>query len=138
MKSILLSPAAIDGNGPVRQSVGPSIVPSATWKEFQVENSSLTVKETLDSWATLCRERQAAMKARYEAAKGEAIFKQAGRIALKGNAKKGIGAGTMPMAAIKRVVATKRDLERQRHADAKRAAKTESGYAQLIAEASAE
>jgi hypothetical protein len=115
-----------------------TIIQSATWKEFQADNSTLTVKELQDSWSNLQRERQTAMAARYDEAKGTVVFKVAGRIALKGNTKKGIQAGSVQLAAIKRVTATKRELERQRHADAKRAAKTESGYAQLIAEASAE
>lgn len=112
-----------------------TIIQSATWKQFQADNSGLTVKELQDSWAQLCRERQAEMQARYEAATSTVTFKVTGRIAVKGNAKRGIQAGTVQLAAVKRVTATKRELERQRHVDAKRAAKTDSGYAQLLAEA---
>lgn len=103
---------------------------SGTWKQFQADNADVSARDLQNAWAELCKERQASMKARYEAATSGVTFKRLGRIATTGKS-----VGKVKLAAIRLTVATAHELEAQRLADAERSAKKDAAYAQLIAEA---
>lgn len=105
------------------------VVKASTWKEFQLANGELPLRDLQNAWAELCKARQTELAARYESAQSAIEFKAQGRIALSGK-----HVGTRKLAAIKRVVATGHELEAQRLADRERSAKRDGRYVQLIAE----